>query len=72
DRDLVRALLDTISLFPIGSMVGLSNGMRARVLRANPGRHTNPVVEEVTDDGYATGKVIDLSVQTEITIIRAF
>ncbi|MCH7924375.1 MAG: HD-GYP domain-containing protein [Planctomycetes bacterium] len=72
DRDLVRALLDTISLFPTGSLVGLSNGMRAQVLRAIPGRHTTPVVEEVTDDGYATGKVIDLSVQTEITIIRAF
>jgi len=72
DRDLVRALLDTISLFPIGSMVGLSNGMTARVLRANPGRHTNPVVEEVTDDGYATGNVIDLSVQTEINIVRAY
>lgn len=72
DRDLVRALLDTISLFPTGSLVGLSNGMRARVLRANPGRHTYPVVEEVTDDGYSTGNVIDLSLQSEIHIIRAY
>ena len=72
DRDLVRALLDTISLFPTGSLVGLSNGMTARVLRANPGRHTYPVVEEVTDDGYSTGNVLDLSVQTEVNIIRAF
>ncbi|MCH8147659.1 MAG: HD-GYP domain-containing protein [Planctomycetes bacterium] len=72
DRDLARALLDTISLFPIGSLVGLNNGMTARVLRANPGQHTQPVVEEVTDDGISTGHVMDLSVQTEIQIARAY
>lgn len=61
DRGLVRAYLDTVSLFPIGSRVSLSNGCAARTLRANPGLHTRPVVEEVTADGCPTGHIIDLS-----------
>ncbi|MFQ5412615.1 MAG: HD-GYP domain-containing protein, partial [Phycisphaerae bacterium] len=44
DREIVRAFLDCMSLFPIGSHVELSDGRRARVLRANPGKHTKPVV----------------------------
>lgn len=61
DRNLIRALLDTISLFPTGSRVGLSNGSGARVLRANPGLHTRPVVEELCEDGTPTGHILDLS-----------
>ena len=72
DRELVRALLDTISLFPIGSLVGLSDGTTARVLRANPGQHTHPIVEEVTGDRYSLGNIIDLSENTDISIIRAY
>ena len=61
NRLLVRGFLDTVSLFPIGSRVTLSNGCAARTLRANPGRHTRPVVEELTADGCPTGHIIDLS-----------
>jgi HD-GYP domain-containing protein (c-di-GMP phosphodiesterase class II) len=71
DRAMVRALLDTVSLFPIGSRVELSNGAAARVLRANPSLHTRPVVEELTKDGCATGHVIDLSHDGAPSVIRA-
>ena len=71
DRVLVRAFLDTLSLFPIGSRVGLSDGSMARVLRANPDLHTRPVVEELTVDGCPIGHVIDLSRDDAPCVIKA-
>lgn len=71
DRNLVRTLLDTISLFPTGSRVGLSNGRGARVLRANPGLHTRPVVEELCDDGTPTGHILDLSRDDAPSVVLA-
>ncbi len=61
DRGIVRAFLDAISLFPIGSRVGLSDGTSARVLRANPDLHTRPVVEQLSRDGSPTGQIINLA-----------
>lgn len=71
DKRLVRLLLDTISLFPIGSQVNLSGGISARVLRANPGLHTRPVVEELAIDGSPTGHIIDLSHEEELVVVSA-
>lgn len=45
DRTAVRALLTTISLFPIGSYVELSDGRVGRVLRANGPKYDRPVLE---------------------------
>ena len=71
ERTLVRGLLDTVSLFPIGSVVGLSSGTNARVLRANVGMQAHPVVEELSDEGLATGRIIDLSAHGTPRVIRA-
>ena len=71
DRVLVRAFLDTVSLFPIGSRVSLSNGCEARTLRANPARHTRPVVEELTADGCPTGHIMDLSEHDAPHVVKA-
>ena len=71
DRTIVRAFLDTISLFPIGSFVELSNGRRAQVLRANPGFHTRPVIEAVDTGGASTGEIIDLSEAYDLRVVRA-
>lgn len=71
DRGLVRIFLDTISLFPTGSEVGLSDGTRGRVLRANPGLHTRPVVEEISEDGHPLGNIIDLSQQNAPQVVTA-
>ncbi len=71
DRTIIRALLDCVSLFPIGSWVELSNGMRARVIRANPGFHTLPVVMEVDADYNPTGRIIDLSMQPRLRVAFA-
>jgi len=71
DRVLVRAFLDTVSLFPIGSQVALSNGSSAKVLRANPGQHTKPVIEELSAEGAPTGRFIDLSKEEDLRVVRA-
>jgi HD-GYP domain-containing protein (c-di-GMP phosphodiesterase class II) len=71
DRTLVRGFLDTVALFPIGSTVTLSNDTQARVLRANPDAHTKPVVEVLDTDGEATGKIIDLSNESDLVVIKA-
>lgn len=68
--DSVRALLDCMSLFPIGSDVELDDGRRARVVRANPGLHTLPVVEEL-DRNEPTGRLLDLSQESGLTVVRA-
>lgn len=71
DRQLIRALLDTVSLFPTGSVVNLCDGTKARVLRANPGMHTKPVVEQLSSDGTPTGHIIDLSKEENRRVIKA-
>ncbi len=45
DGAVVRSLLKTISLFPIGSYVQLSDGRVARILRSGTNDYSRPVVE---------------------------
>jgi len=55
DSDVVRALLQLVSLFPIGSLVELSDGRQARVLRRNGNNYSSPIVQIVADaDGEPT------------------
>jgi hypothetical protein len=49
DGEMVRALLHTLSLFPIGSYVTLDDGSVARVLRRNGDKYTTPIVQIVQD-----------------------
>ena len=71
DRIAVRMFLDTVGLFPIGSCVELETGLRGKVVRATPGHHTRPLIEELDDDGKATGRVIDLSKERQFKAMRA-
>jgi HD-GYP domain-containing protein (c-di-GMP phosphodiesterase class II) len=71
DRDVLRALLDCISLFPIGSYVRLSSGDVAKVLRANPGLHTKPVVVVLNRDGSESDFELDLSRGGGICVVQA-
>jgi HD-GYP domain-containing protein (c-di-GMP phosphodiesterase class II) len=52
---LVRCLLRMLSLFPIGSLVSLSDGSLAQVVRRNAGDYTKPVVEVLQN---ASGKAV--------------
>jgi HD-GYP domain-containing protein (c-di-GMP phosphodiesterase class II) len=48
--EAVRALLNVVALFPIGSHVQLSDGSEARVIRRGTGVYTEPVVQRVGAD----------------------
>ncbi len=72
DRSLLRAFLDSVSLFPIGSRITLSDGTLARVLRSNPELHTKPIVEAVSNDGTPLGLMIDLSLEDSPSVTQAY
>src|SRR5579863_8201368 len=63
DADVVRALLHVVSLFPIGSLVGLSDGSTARVLRRNRNNYNSPIVQIVMD---SSGDLTDPLDETQI------
>lgn len=73
DSQAVRTLLDTVSLFPLGSWVQLSDGRIARVVAAERGQHTRPVVTAMyaQDRGSVPPERVDLAVQTSLTVARA-
>lgn len=45
DPSAIRALLNTVSLFPTGSFVQLNDGRKGRVIRANGSSFDRPIVE---------------------------
>lgn len=71
DRSFVRAFLDAISLFPVGSHVEISSGLKGQVVRSNPGAHTRPFIDLLDADGQTTGQLIDLSNHSELKVVRA-
>ncbi|MFP4417470.1 MAG: HD-GYP domain-containing protein [Chitinispirillaceae bacterium] len=73
----VRALLSYVSLFPVGSIVELSDHRLARIIQANTALPDRPLVSLLTDQQYRildTREIIhcDLAAQRDISIIRAF
>ncbi len=69
DSSSVRALLKTISLFPIGSYVRLSDDRVARVLRANASNYYRPIVEAWrVGETEATPEILDLEKRSNLSI----
>ncbi|QDU79576.1 Cyclic di-GMP phosphodiesterase response regulator RpfG [Polystyrenella longa] len=72
DREVVRALLYTVSIFPIGSLVELSDSRIGRVLRSNRENYLTPICESWwRDDPVNTKEIIDLSTRNDIFVVRA-
>lgn len=69
DKAAFRALLDTVSIFPIGSCIALDDGRVGRVLRPNAGRYDRPIVE-AWPQGRTNDRstIIDLSEGTDVSI----
>lgn len=67
----VRALLRTVSLFPIGSYLELSNGQVGRVIRSNGEIYHRPIIE-AWEPGllHMPAEIIDLAACEELKIIR--
>ena len=71
DSDVLRAFLDCMSLFPVGSQVRLSTGSVARVLRANGSLHTRPVVLPLDSDGVESDVELDLAATDTVQVASA-
>jgi hypothetical protein len=71
DSAVVRALLQCVSLFPVGSFVKLSDGRRAKVIRPNADLFHRPIVEIWTPDN-ASGvpQVVDLAQDENLSVVR--
>ncbi len=72
DRRFVRALLETVSLFPLGSFVALSDDRVGRVIRSNGPAYDRPVIEvagKSPHDGELP--IVDLSQATGLKVVRA-
>ena len=66
DSNAVRALLKTVSLYPIGSFLELKDGRVGRVLRAHREQYARPVIELWQSDGaQPESEIFDLSEQEE-------
>jgi HD-GYP domain-containing protein (c-di-GMP phosphodiesterase class II) len=71
DPAVMRALLHAVSLFPVGSVVTLSDGRSARVSRANHSQYDRPVVEILSDDAYVDGEIVDLADEPMLQVVGA-
>jgi HD-GYP domain-containing protein (c-di-GMP phosphodiesterase class II) len=68
----VRALLETVSLFPLGSFVALSDDRVGRVVRSNGPAYDRPVIE-LTGASPQQDElpIVDLSQTTGLKVVRA-
>ncbi len=68
--DLVRAFLNAVSLFPIGSWVELSDGRIGRVVSANGADYNRPLIR-VWHEGVGLSDWLDLRSKPDLKVIRA-
>lgn len=68
DGGVVRALLHTVSLFPVGSFVELNDGSIGKVLRSNREKYDRPVLEVFDPGGHA--RVVDLDQVENLRVVR--
>lgn len=71
DRTVARAFVDSVSLFPVGSYVRLSDGSAARVVQSNGSAHTRPRVVPLNMDGTETDELINLLEDDDFKITAA-
>lgn len=66
DPTVARGLLQTISLFPIGSYVSFGEGLLGKVIRKNTHKYDKPIVEVWTsDDRSRRPLIVDLATATD-------
>jgi HD-GYP domain-containing protein (c-di-GMP phosphodiesterase class II) len=72
DPKVVRALLETVGLFPLGSFVEMTNEYVGRVIRANGKQYAQPIVE-VWKKGslIASPTIVDLANDSMLKIVKA-
>lgn len=68
DADLLHLFFNNIAIYPNGSVVFLSNGLRGIVKNQNLEAPFRPVIRVIDDVNYETVKLYDLDLTTELTI----
>lgn len=71
DPSAIRALLHTVSLFPVGSKVRLNDGRVALVIRSNRDQFARPVIQLIDPVSPFPGDIIDLAGQASIQVASA-
>ncbi|HAI12022.1 MAG TPA: hypothetical protein DCM28_09985 [Phycisphaerales bacterium] len=71
DRNVARAFVDSVSLFPVGSYVRLNNGTAARVIQSNGAAHTRPTIIPLNMDGTEVDTTVNLLDEEDIKITAA-
>ena len=76
DPDILRAFIQTMGLFPIGSVVLLKDGRIGRVIEVNSGAPVRPQVKIMIDANGREfqrdeGAVVDLATESDVFIAKA-
>ena len=73
DPHILKAFIQTMGIYPIGSIILLNNGAMARVTEVHGNAHLRPKIEILMDENEKTGegKQIDLLKEKRIYISRA-
>lgn len=71
DETVIKALLYSLSLFPIGCYVFLSDGKVAQVIDVNPDNPKNPIVQIVATGGQTGEPQVVQTSDSGIRIVRA-
>lgn len=66
--DLLRTMIDTFSMFPVGSLVRLNNKKEALVAESVWRAPLRPIVRTIHDDGAGSEERIDLSKDNNLSI----
>ncbi|WP_197439989.1 HD-GYP domain-containing protein [Calycomorphotria hydatis] len=71
EPESTRALLETISLHPVGTIVSLTNGRIARVVSANMNDYSKPIVESFdVQQGAWSNELLDLMSKEDLQVSR--
>lgn len=68
-REILKALVEQLSVYPLGTTVRLTTGEVGTVIRVNSRYPLRPVVR-VTEDGEADGRLVDVSLTPLVSIIE--
>lgn len=76
DPDILKVFIQTMGLYPLGSVVLLNNAAVGRVVAVNKGAPLRPVVKLMIDEtgaekSYDDGEMVDLSTTRQMFIVRA-
>lgn len=73
DPEIVRVFMENVALYPIGTMVELSNGEVGMVIDVNKGQQARPIVRLLPPEGKKEAgewQELDLSKQRDLYIVR--